>query len=157
MSARAQRTEVTNPSGETGNPTSENNEHEQPSHSPNSPTLSYNGALPPITSVQDVTAMEALVPEFTNEIASRIIKSIDQRLDDEREKAKSEIQRAERAQIGGAIVAVLGLLISGAVGVWGDWVASTAIILASIGGPVAVASFAVTLAKEASKRLDDLN
>ncbi len=55
----------------------------------------------------------------------------------ERMRAEGLENRMNRGQWGALIVAVVGLAISGAVGIFGHWLASAVIAVVSVGGPAA--------------------
>lgn len=96
--------------------------------------VSYRGPIPPPHMLADYD-------EIYPGLATRIITAWDeqrahrQRL--ESQTVSGSETRMDRSQHNALIVSLVGLLIAGAVGIWGSWVAAAIIALVAVGGPSA--------------------
>lgn len=106
--------------------------------------MAWRGAmpLPPPTLLAEY---EQIVPGFTKQLIGWTEQQSVHRKALEVQHASGDERRRDRAQMFGAAVAMIGLVLSAAVGVWGNPWASAIIATVCVGGPIAAVILARSL------------
>jgi uncharacterized membrane protein len=108
-------------------------------------SISARGVLP-LPPAQMLAEYKEILPDLPQRFVDWTETQAAHRRELERMRAEGLENRMNRGQWGALIVAVVGLGISGAVGILGHWVASAVVAVVSVGGPTA----AVLLASNSS-------